>query len=238
MNPYDECATCIATPFCGKYNGTVKLSDDAPPFCNSLYRLNAAFKLSQLPPYLRKANIHNFIVDDSNREVYEEIKLAVDNIVVRVESGANFLLYGEGTGTGKTFAAATLANHHIYKTCLTKKMDFETPLSLFVEYSTLIDNLRYRREDDEVVDLMNKIRVTPLLLLDDVGAGTLSDFAREQTYIILNYRMNHQLSTIVTTNLGSKQLEQDNILGKRNVSRIMNNCFGCKFGGKDRRRMV
>ncbi len=234
--PYESCATCTATPFCGKYNGTVEITDDSP-FCSSLYRLNAALKLSHLPPYLQKANLYNFIVDDANRKAYEEVKKFVDNIVSRVESGANFLMYGQGTGTGKTFSAAVIANHYIYKTCLTKKMDFETPLSLFVEYSTLIDNLRYRREDDEVVDLTSKIRKAPLLLLDDVGAGTLSDFAREQTYIILNYRMNHQLSTIVTTNLGSKQLEQDNILGKRNVSRIMNNCFGCMFGGEDRRRL-
>jgi DNA replication protein DnaC len=128
-----------------------------------------------------------------------------------------------------------LLHHFIYKICLTNRFDFETPLGLFLEYPMLMDDLRYRRDLDTVVRTMTQVREAPLLLLDDMGAGTMSDFTREQTYLILNHRMNNKLSTIFTTNMGTKQLSSDTVLGKRNMSRLMNNAIGMNLGGKDRR---
>jgi DNA replication protein DnaC len=236
--PYpNECPSCIAKDWCKLYKGEVEKKEDATDWCSSAFRLDCAIKLSRIPPYLTKANIHSFIVDKENRELHDEIlKPVVDNIVARIDEGNNFFFQSKDTGTGKTFSGAVLLNHYIYKTCLTKKFDFEKPLSLYVEYPSLIDDLRYRRSEDDVVELSSHIRHVPLLMLDDVGAGTLSDFAREQTYMILNYRMTHGLSTIVTTNLGVTQLENDAVLGKRIVSRMLNKCFGYELQGRDRRR--
>jgi len=98
-----------------------------------------------------------------------------------------------------------------------------------------MDDLRYRRDDEDVVLLMEQIRETPLLLLDDVGAGTMSDYTRQQTYMILNYRFSNRKSTIITTNMGLKQLERPEYLDKRNMSRILSNAVGAPVGGRDRR---
>lgn len=239
-NPYPFCGECIARHWCKAYSGEQPLKEDAPKdWCTAQYRLDVALKLSRLPKSFINANIHHFKTDADNKELYNLlIKPTVDNIVQIVGNGTNFIFHNENTGTGKTYSACTVLNHFIYKTCLTKRMDFETPLGLFIEYPTLIDDLRYRRDDEDVMDTMEQVRTTPLLLLDDVGAGTMSDYSRQQTYMILNYRMNSGLSTIITSNLGLNQLEKDEYLGKRNMSRILSGALPFSVGGKDRRRVT
>lgn len=213
------------------------MREDAPlDWCVPQYRLMRALELSRIPKIYLHANRYNYVVDDENRKVYTERILPVlEDVVGVVDRGTNFIFFHENTGTGKTFNACVILNHFIYKTCVTKRFDFETPLGLFVEYPTLMDDLRYRRDDEDVVLLMEQIRETPLLLLDDVGAGTMSDYTRQQTYMILNYRFSNRKSTIITTNMGLKQLERPEYLDKRNMSRILSNAVGAPVGGRDRR---
>jgi DNA replication protein DnaC len=234
--PYpNECPDCIAKPWCNWYNGKVPFDPTkTSTFCSPRYRLTKALELSRIPREYIKANLFRYKVDDDNREAYEQvIKPAVENIVSEIDSGYNYVFYNQGSGTGKTFAGVTLLNHYIYKTCATKRFDFETPLGLFVEYPTLIDDLRYRRDEGEVVELVEQIRNTPFLMLDDVGAGTISDFALEQTYLLINHRYNNRLATVYTTNFGLDQLKK--VMTARIFSRMMSNAAVASLGGRDRR---
>jgi DNA replication protein DnaC len=235
MPPYQFCESCIAAPFCNAYSGKVPLRPDAPvSWCNAQYRLYKALELSRIPKVYLTANIHNFKVDEDNKiAFYNDIEPAVEGIVAVVDRGTNFLIFNQGTGTGKTYAGATLLNHFIYKTCTGRRFDFELPLGMFVEFATIIDDLRYRREDADVVETMQQMRDTPFLMLDDVGAGTLSDFALEQTYLLLNYRVNNGLATLYTSNFGLEQLKKT--MGSRIFSRMLMNAMPIELGGKDRR---
>lgn len=234
MIPYEECIDCVAIKFCKIYNNEVK-----KPFlsksCNVKFRLYKALELSCIPPEYINSNIYNSKIDDYNNENYKKLSLYVDNILKFVKEGNNGFFYGSMSGTGKTYAGAVLLNHFIYKQCLTDLFDFENPLALFVDYVELMDDLRYSSDNDKLEYKVNKIKNVPFLMLDDVGAGTMSDFVREQTYIIINYRFNHKLSTLITTNYLISDLASDNLLGKRIVSRILNRCIGMEFKGKDRR---
>ena len=232
MQPYKECDNCVATPFCKKFSG------DTPSYgrqCDSNFLLDRALKLSRIPKIYLKANLYNYLLDKDNKDVHEKLNTLVPNIVNEVFEGTNYLFISAQTGTGKTFTASVILNHFIYKTCLTSHFDMENPLALFVSYPDLVNKLRYQRDDEEVFLLTEKIKEVPLLLLDDIGAGTLSDFVREQTYLILNERFNNGKSTIVTSNMTINELNQDTCLGKRNVSRILSNMKGIELKGNDRR---
>ena len=230
--PYEECAKCLASKFCPRYAGDVPKSEST--FCRMHDRMYKTLALAEMPKRYLQANIYNCKVDDKNKAMYETIKPVIDNIVEEVDNGVNVFFHGSNTGTGKTYHAAMLLNHYIYKTCGTR-FDFEHPLAMYVDYALLIDNLRYLEDDTGIQERFNIIMNVPILLLDDLGAGTMSDFAREQTFLLLNHRFNNVLSTISTSNLSLKELTDDRKLGKRNVSRLLSNGMAIEVVGGDRR---
>jgi DNA replication protein DnaC len=234
MIPYEECIDCIAKNFCKRYAGIVE-KPKYPEWCNVKFRLYKALELANIPPEYFSANIYFFDIDEYNKDNLIKIRNYLNNIVDFVRSGYNAFFYGSTPGTGKTYAASMFLNHYIYKTCLTDKFDFENPLALFVDYTELMDELRYSRDEEYLNEKLEMIKNVPLLLLDDVGAGTITDFVREQTFMLINYRFNHKLSTLLTTNYSINELSKDTLLGKRIVSRILNKCIGFEFTGIDRR---
>lgn len=230
---YGDCKECMAKSWCKIYSGEVQGSKN--PWCSAKYRLDKALELSRIPKMYLNANIYNYDLDDSNKEIFTFIRDTVDDIVSIIDEGTNFFFYGTNPGTGKTFNASVLLNHYIYKTCLTSKFDFENPLALYIVYADLMDDLRYRRDLDRVQDTLELVNKVPLLLLDDIGSGTNSDFTRDQTYLIINNRLNNGLSTIYTSNLTASELRKPENLGVRNTSRILNYAIGQEFKGTDRR---
>lgn len=230
---YEDCKECMAKSWCKIYSGEVQGSKNS--WCSAKYRLDKALELSRIPKMYLNANIYNYDLDDSNKEIFTFIRDTVDDIVSIIDEGANFFFYGSNPGTGKTFNASVLLNHYIYKTCLTNRFDFENPLALYIVYADLMDGLRYYRDSYEVQDTLKLVNTVPLLLLDDIGSGTNSDYTREQTYLIINNRLNNGLSTIYTSNLTITELRKPENLGVRNTSRILNYTIGREFKGKDRR---
>lgn len=235
MAPYEECNGCLATSFCKKFSGEVPISYRFVG-CNAKFRLYKALELSEIPKLYWGADIFNYKKDADNSGLFEKIKPLIDNIVDEVNSGRNLFFYGKRYGTGKTYHGAMFLNHYIYKSCLTKQFDFEHPLALFVSYPDLMDDVRYRREESRVIDRLEAVKSVPVLLLDDVGSGTMSDFVREQTFLIVNHRYNNRLSTIVTANFDLEELIKPSLLGGRILSRLTSNFYGTKIGGGDRRR--
>ena len=224
MAPFKDCEECIATPWCKFYSGEFKPTKD---FCVPKFRLERALRFSNIPKKYIEANIHN------SKFTEEWQRDHIDNIVEVIDSGKNFLFIGNNTGTGKTYAATMLLNHYIYKTCLTDRFDFENPLAYFCVYTDLMDNLRYRRDEEYTQEELRIVKDVPLLFLDDVGADTNSEFTVGQTYQIINYRYNNGLSTIVASNYGRKEFSK--YFGVRAVSRLVENCFLKEFTGDNLR---
>ena len=53
----------------------------------------------------------------------------------------------------------------------------------------------------------SELRTTALIVLDDLGAEKESEWTRDSLYAILNYRYNHRLATVVTTNQGEDTMD-------------------------------
>lgn len=192
-----------------------------------------ALELTNIPKRYLNANQYNYKVDEMNRPIAEQIKPYLINILDEVSKGTQYFFHGETPGTGKSFHGFMLLNQYVYKACLTTRMDFENPLAYFIGYTDLMNALRYNRDDNETTKLVETVKNVPLLLLDDVGAGTVSPFTDEQTFMILNYRYNENLSTVYTSNLSPKELNLK--ISPRIVSRMLDNSVGITFKGKDKR---
>ncbi|MCG6496928.1 MULTISPECIES: ATP-binding protein [unclassified Kitasatospora] len=81
---------------------------------------------------------------------------------------------------------------------------------------------------------MRDLERTPLLLVDDLGAGRASEFTEETTYRLINHRYEQQLPTIITSNITPAELA--GLLGDRTASRLRQMCHKAVLAGPDRRR--
>ena len=126
--------------------------------------------------------------------------------------GLGLMLIGP-VGAGKTFLAASIAN---------ALMEREQQV-LFLVVPDLLDQLRatYKSDDNEL-DLLDTAREIPILILDDLGAHNYTDWTRNRLYSIINYRLNEQLPTVITSNLTLEEMEE--YLGARTTSRLIQSC--------------
>ena len=120
------------------------------------------------------------------------------------------ILFTGPVGSGKTYLAASIANELI---------DSNLKV-LFIVVPDLLDELRatYKSEVNEL-DLLDTARTIPILILDDLGAHNYTDWTRNRLYSIVNYRLNEQLPTVITSNLSLDEMEE--YLGVRTTSRII-----------------
>ncbi len=130
------------------------------------------------------------------------------------------LMFVGPVGSGKTFLAAAICNALI---------DQGINL-LFLVVPDFLNELRasYRHsEETDYQQLMERARQIPLLVLDDLGAHNYTDWTRNTLYSLLNYRVNHQLPVVITTNLSLGELDEH--LGERTTSRIIHLCRSCRL---------
>jgi len=98
-----------------------------------------------------------------------------------------------GYGCGKTHLAAAIANEQIAR----------GQPALFAVVPDLLDHLRATYSPNSPVtydERFYQVRNTPLLILDDLGTHSSTEWAQEKLFQIFNYRYNARLPTVITSN--------------------------------------
>jgi len=151
-------------------------------------------RISNLDAYAEK-NFYNFIVDQPTLKPSERQSLEVArNIAVRYAENPDGWLLLDGTyGCGKTHLAAAIGNERIQ----------HGDVVLFITVPDLLDHLRsgYNAAAESTYDeTFERIRNATLLIMDDLGAESPSQWAREKLFQLLNHRYSQRLATVITTN--------------------------------------
>lgn len=150
--------------------------------------------------------------DKSHREGAVKALQAAKNFVFECKQNPHSLgvLFTGPVGSGKTFLAAAIANELM-------KAQLKV---LFIVVPDLLDELKasYKSNVNEL-DLLDTARTIPILILDDLGVHNYTDWTRNRLYSIINYRMNEQLPTVITSNLTLDEMED--YIGMRTTSRII-----------------
>ena len=138
-----------------------------------------------------------------------------DKMDEKVESQ---FIYGN-TETGKTIYAVFLClqeNRNLYLAGDTSGKSF-----IFISFPELFSEIKATFNNKELseIEVIEKYKKVDLLVLDDFGVKTASDWFIEILYIIINYRYEYLLRTIITCNESLEEIS--NKLGdERITSRI------------------
>lgn len=144
----------------------------------------------------------NFLAEGINPdpEIRASLRFAYDRCRAFAERPEKWLLLTGTYGCGKTHLAAAIANR-----CLS-----EGKPVLFLNTPDLLDYLRATfapTSDTSYNERFEEVRTVPILILDDLGTESPTNWATEKLYQIINYRFNARLPTVVTTNKDVKDMD-------------------------------
>ena len=114
-------------------------------------------------------------------------------------------LYGD-FGVGKSFMVAALAHD------LSEKRGVSSTL---LHYPSFVIDVKNAIGDGKVKTLVDEIKLSEVLILDDIGAEQSTAWVRDEILqVILQYRMQENLPTFFTSNFNFEELEQHFAKGK------------------------
>lgn len=131
------------------------------------------------------------------------------------------LLYGT-VGTGKTHLAACIANALMAQ-------GVPVLFTSVIELTGLFE--------DEVGEVLRRMRTAKLLVLDDLGAERGTGFKLEQVYNVVNARCNDMKPLIVTTNATMDEMKGEKDLRYRRIwERVRSMCRPVRMDGESWRK--
>jgi DNA replication protein DnaC len=177
---------------------------------------------SLIPPKLKTATFDSYQAQNKGQEKAKE-RLEAYAANFSQEAGKNILLTGD-YGTGKS-----------HLTVATVKKIIENGKSgVFVDLPQLFSKIKATfKTGSEISEeqILNTLKTVDILVLDDLGAESMTDWRKETLLQLINARTG--LCTLYTSNLGKKEMIEH--LGERNFSKWADGTEIFKITGKDMR---
>ena len=170
---------------------------------------------AELPKRFATKDFSNFKADRKERERDAVLAAAKAYATTFHGSESEGLLLRGITGCGKTHIAIAIL----------KEVIARGYSGYYANFNDLLSRIRdsYNSESGaSEAELLDAVDSAQLLVLDDVGAESTTDWVRDRLYLIINRRYENALPTIITTNCDEAELEAR--VGPRIVSRLHEMC--------------
>jgi DNA replication protein DnaC len=180
-------------------------------------RVKQLRKIGNLEVFIDKT-FANFYVNSpslTSREA-QSLQAALTIAINYAKQPQGWLLIEGAYGCGKTHLAAAIGNERLQYG--------DAPL--LVTTPDLLDYLRNTYGPSSEVgydETFDRLRNSPLLILDDLGVENPSAWAQEKLFQLLNHRYTHNLSTVITTNTDIESLDpriRSRLLDRNIIQRI------------------
>ncbi len=154
-----------------------------------------------VPKAIKEAKIKDIYTDDNGRK--DVIKWILNYIKDYKNKKINKGLYLHGNfGCGKTYLISAMFNE-------LAKQKVKSVIVYFPEYLRSLKSSYGASSNDEFKEKYNMVKYAKLLLIDDLGAEAVTSWSRDEILgSILQYRMQENLPTFITSNLNLKELEE------------------------------
>ncbi|MBA5711815.1 primosomal protein DnaI [Bacillus velezensis] len=150
--------------------------------------------------------------------------------------GKGLYLYGK-FGIGKTFILAAIANELAEK-------EYS---SMIVYVPEFVRELKNSLQDQSLEAKLNMVKTTPVLMLDDIGAESMTSWVRDEVIgTVLQHRMSQQRPTFFSSNFSPDELkhhftysqrgEKEEVKAARLMERILYLASPVRLDGENRRR--
>lgn len=168
---------------------------------------------------LKSATLKTFTQKEDNQKLYTIAKNYVDNFETFYKSNRGLLFWGT-VGTGKSYAAACIANELLNR---------KTPV-VMTSFVKVLQVIQDNTENE--TEFVNRLCAARLLIIDDLGTERNTDYALEKVYNVIDSRYRTGKPLILTTNLNLQdmQMTQD-IRYQRIYDRIFEMCHPVMVNG-------
>ena len=174
-------------------------------------------RLSLMDNKLSDARLSEFTEKDDNAKLFKIIKNYIFNFDRMYKENQGLILNGP-VGTGKSYAAAVIANELLERKVHVVMTSF---IKILKDVGTF--------DDSERLELIKNAK---LLIIDDLGAERGTDYAIEKVYDIIDSRYRNGKPVILTTNLSIEQMKScEDIRYSRIYDRIFEMCYPVKVSG-------
>ena len=165
--------------------------------------------LINFPSSLKNVSFLDVYRDDVQR--FTVLKRMIEFVNDYPNNLKGLYLYGD-FGVGKSFMVAALAHD------LSEKRGVSSTL---LHYPSFVIDVKNAIGDGNVKTLVDEIKLSEVLILDDIGAEQSTAWVRDEILqVILQYRMQENLPTFFTSNFNFEDLEQHFAKGKHGNDEI------------------
>ncbi len=183
---------------------------------------------------LKSASLMDAHFADSTFENFQQTKYNGRNLTlcrryaqkfdVMLEKNQGLLFWGP-VGTGKSFAAACIANYLLER---------KIPV-MMTSFVKLLEAVQFGRENEsDIIRMLNRAK---LVIFDDLGAERSTDYAIERVYNIVDSRYRSGLPMILTTNLTIEEMKREEYIRYTRIyDRVFETCYPMQFSGPSLRK--
>lgn len=175
-------------------------------------------QVSLMDSKLRGARLNTFKQTEENARLYKIVCRYIENFEEMYERNQGLLFYGS-VGSGKSYAAAVIANELLEK---------KVPV-IMTSFVKLLEKAESSDRDSGELDKLNKAK---LLIIDDLGTERSTGFALEKVYKFIDGRYTAKKPLILTSNLTLDDMKAcEDIKFSRIYDRIFEMCYPVPVNG-------